>query len=102
MTTSTKTKLRKVVDELGALKAQISNLKKRKAELEEQLLTSGEDEVDGVLFRATVSRYDQKYLDQKKLLETFGQTFIDAYSSTTEVERVNVTSRKTSGTLKAA
>lgn len=43
-----------VVDRLGEVKAEIARLKDLEAELAARLIESGEDAIDGVLFRATV------------------------------------------------
>lgn len=43
-----------VVDRLGEVKAEIARLKELEAELAARLIASGEDAIDGSLFRATV------------------------------------------------
>ena len=43
-----------VVDRLGEVKAEIARLKDLEAELAARLIASGEDAIDGALFRATV------------------------------------------------
>ena len=45
-----------VVDRLGEVKAEIARLKEIEAELAARLIDSGEDAVDGGLFRATIVR----------------------------------------------
>lgn len=45
-----------VVDRLGEVKAEIARLKEVEAQLAARLIESGEDAVDGGLFRATVVR----------------------------------------------
>lgn len=45
-----------VVDRLGEVKAEIARLKEVEAELAARLIDSGEDAVDGGLFRATIVR----------------------------------------------
>ena len=43
-----------VVDRLGEVKAEIARLKEVEAELAARLIASGEKEIDGSLFRATI------------------------------------------------
>lgn len=45
-----------VVDRLGEVKAEIARLKEVEAQLAARLIESGEDAVDGGLFRATIVR----------------------------------------------
>jgi hypothetical protein len=56
-----------VVDQLGAIKAQLSALKKQEEALKAQLLESGYTEVDGSLFRATISTCDVESVDWKSI-----------------------------------
>ena len=52
---TTLTTLSEIVDELGVLKAQISELQDREASLKARLAQSGLPEIDGHLYRCTVS-----------------------------------------------
>jgi hypothetical protein len=55
-----------VVDRLGEVKAEISRLKALEAELAARLVESGETEIDGALFRATiVTTAESSSLDPK-------------------------------------
>ena len=55
-----------VVDRLGNIKAQIAELKAVEANLVALLANTGDDVIDGYLFRATVSKVaDRKSLDPK-------------------------------------
>ena len=49
------TTLSVLVDQLGALKSQIANLTAQEDAIKKQLAASGLSEVDGVLFRSTIS-----------------------------------------------
>jgi len=52
-----------LVDQLGALKARIAELTEQEAELKQELIDSGYTEMEGDLFRATVSTYDTEVRD---------------------------------------
>ena len=55
-----------VVDRLGDIKAQIAELKKVEANLIALIVNSGDDAIDGHLFRATVSQVaERQSLDVK-------------------------------------
>lgn len=55
-----------VVDRLGEVKAEIARLKELEAELAARLIASGEDAIDGSLFRATiVTTAESSSLDPK-------------------------------------
>lgn len=55
-----------VVDRLGEVKAEIARLKEVEADLAKRLIESGEDAIDGSLFRATVVRTaDSTSIDPK-------------------------------------
>lgn len=53
--TSEASTLRRRVDELGNIKARIADLEEQEKELRDRIAASGETEIEGRLFRATVS-----------------------------------------------
>lgn len=57
--------LSRVVDELGALHAQISILQAKADGYKAQLIRSGESEINGKLFRATVSHVTREQFSAK-------------------------------------
>lgn len=58
-----------VVDRLGEVKAEIARLKELEAELAARLVDSGEREIDGSLFRATVVTTADSYSIDPKAAE---------------------------------
>lgn len=91
------TKLANTVDDLGRLKAEIADLEVRKGELEDVLVESGESEIDGRLFRATVSIYDRATIAWKKIAEKLNASRQIIKANTgepTEVITVKVVARK--------
>ena len=84
-----------VVDELGRLRAKIADLKVREEELKTALDESGEEDVDGTLFRATVSRSDVDHVDWKTIAARFkpSKRLVKANTETKERVTVKVTSR---------
>ena len=91
------TKLANTVDDLGRLKAEIADLEVRKGELEDLLVESGESEIDGRLFRATVSIYDRATVAWKKIakkLNASRQLIKANTADPVEVITVKVVARK--------
>ncbi len=56
-----------LVDELGALKAQIAELTAREKEITSLLKAANEPAIDGDLFRATISESERETIDTKAL-----------------------------------
>lgn len=83
-----------VVDELGALKAAIAELDAKEKELKTILAASGYAEVNGELFRATVSLSERTTLDPEKVKALLTKDQVLACSKVTEVTAVRVTARK--------
>ncbi len=91
------TKLANIVDDLGRLKAEIADLEVRKGELEDVLVESGAAEIDGRLFRATVSIYDRATVAWKKIankLNASRQLIKANTADPVEVITVKVVARK--------
>lgn len=88
--------LSKIVDELGLLKAEISDLAEKKADLEKILKDSGKAEVDGKIFRATISRFPRTTVAWKAIAKKLGASrqLITANSSEKDIVTVNTNTRK--------
>ena len=63
------TKLANIADDLGRIKAEIADLTARKRELEDVIIESGETEVEGRLFRVTVSVFERATIAWRKIAE---------------------------------
>lgn len=64
-----------LADEMGALKAQLTKLEKRKKEIVAQLKAAGVHEIEGELFRAVCSDIDDSYgVDWEKIAVKLGAT----------------------------
>ena len=83
----------RIVDELGALKAKISELSKQEEALKEQLKAAGDNEYDGALFRATVSSYVQEKLDMDAVRAKLSPQFIAAHTRQVPCTKVSVVAR---------
>ena len=81
-----------LVDELGALKAQIAELTAREKEITSLLKASNEAAIDGDLFRATVSDSERETLDTKALRRDYPEIAAE-YVKTTHVTTVRVGAR---------
>lgn len=83
-----------IVDELGTLKAAIAELTEKEKELKTLVAASGYAELDGELFRATVSLTERTTLESEKVRALLSPAQIAACSKTTEVTTVRVAARK--------
>lgn len=85
----------KIADELGKVRAEIANLEARQNELKKALLDLGVDEVEGKLFRVTVSKFQVKVVDYKGLIDYLKPkaATVDRFSRVDDRVRVNVVAR---------
>lgn len=86
--------LKAIVDELGTLKAAIADLTEKERELKTIIAGSGYGEIEGELFRATITPSERVTLDSKKVRAILSSAQIKACSHTTEVLTVKVGARK--------
>lgn len=86
----------KVVDNLGLVKAEIAELKKKEKALEKVLKASGLTAVDGDFYRATVSAYTRTSVDYKGIaLKLKASNYmLKAYSKISNVVKVAVKAHK--------
>ncbi len=86
------------VDELGAIKAQISALKAREDELKEELIASGEAEAEGTLFRAAITQTSRTTTDWKAVSQKLepSRQLITAHTTEVSAVVVRVSARQTS------
>lgn len=96
MAITTTKSLIQVVDELGKLRAQIADLTAKEEQLKEALRDSGESEIDGKLFRVTVSRTNVNTVDWKEVANRLNPSnqLVQAHTTTKERITVKVTARK--------
>ena len=85
--------IQRVVDELGHVKAQIANLTKIEAKLKGILIDSGEHEINGEEYRATVSQFTQSRLDMDAVRAKLSPQFIVSHTNEIEVTKVSVVAR---------
>ncbi len=89
------------VDQLGHIKAQIAELEEQEKALRDQVVASGQKEVEGDLFRATVSNSERGGRDaafKAKIEELIEQhlsaQYVRAHTTSTPVTTVKVSARK--------
>ena len=92
--------LQKAVDDLGQIKAAIADLTDQERDLKTFIAASGYAELNGELFRATVSLVESVRLDSEKVRALLSPAQIAAVSKVTESTMVRVTSRKRSTGIK--
>jgi len=86
--------LNNTVDQLGTLLAQKADLDARVSALKAELVESGESVVEGLLFRATVSKSVRKTLNMAKVKAKLSRQFMAANTRETEVNSVRTVARK--------
>ncbi len=89
-----------LVDQLGAIKAELADVKAREDELKAQLIARGLPEAEGALFRATVSQGVRWTLDVERVRAEMGAAWCDQRSKVASVTGVRISAR--TGTRKAA
>lgn len=83
-----------IVDELGELKARIADLTKQETKLKTALVESGYAEIDGSLFRATVTWTERATLDSEAVRAMLTPDQIRICTRVTEIKAVRVAARK--------
>jgi len=83
-----------IVDELGELKARIADLTKQETKLKAALIASGYAEIDGSLFRATVTWTERATLDSEAVRAMLTPDQVKACTRVTEIKAVRVSARK--------
>ncbi len=84
-----------IVDELGALKAQVSDLTKREKALKDEIIRrlDGFGVTEGALFRAAVSTSTTCSLDTKAIREKMPEAWLQAHSKQRETTTVRIGAR---------
>ena len=85
-----------LVDQLGLVKAQVSELQSQESAIKAQLVESGMDAIDGDQYRVTVSHGYRKVLDMKAVKNKLSAQFIRAHTSEVSMVTVRCSARKTS------
>jgi hypothetical protein len=97
-TTRITPKLIKASDDLGVVLAEIAALQEQKGDLQKVLIDSGFSEIDGELFRSTVSHSIRKQVAWKAIATKLGASNqqIAANTSKINIDTVRVVARKAS------
>lgn len=74
-----------LADEFGSLRAQIAELKVRERHLREQILASGEEHIEGDIFRVFTRHSTRKTLDIEAVREELGPQWVSKHSKETEM-----------------
>ena len=84
-----------IVDQLGKLKAQISDLQAKEKELKQQLIESGIEADEGKLFRVTVSRFEKTTINYSEIVKELKpkQSILDKFTRISEQVMVRVTAK---------
>lgn len=86
-------KLARLVDELGALKAQLAELSRREEEIKSTLKATGLAVVEGNLFDASVSTCDREILDRASVEAVLAPEAFKKCLKTSTVTTVRVVAR---------
>lgn len=84
----------RIVDELGALKARIADLTKQESALKAALSSSGYAELEGEIYRATVTWTERASLDAESVRALLTEEQVRQCTRHTEVMSVRVVARK--------
>lgn len=84
----------KLVDRIGALKAQIAPLEKQLKKLQDELKAQGAGRYEGDLYDATVSVSIRETLDMAAARAKLSPQFIAAHTNETEVVTLKVTAKQ--------
>lgn len=88
------TEFKNIVDQLGALKAQIADLTKLEKALVDQIKSSGYAEIDGDLFRAAIVWTERVTLNSDRVREVLSADDVAYCEQKSEVMSVRVSARK--------
>lgn len=88
-----------IVDQLGMLKAQQADLKVKADALIEQLKATGRTEIEGSVFRATISTATRETLDSRKVRAVLTAKQLKAVTVESEVVTLKIAAR--TGEMKA-
>ena len=87
------TEFKNIVDQLGALKAQIADLTKLEKALVDQIKSSGYAEIDGDLFRAAIVWTERVTLNSDRVREVLSADDVAYCEQKSEVMSVRVSAR---------
>jgi hypothetical protein len=88
-----KQNLTALVDELGAVKAEVAELTKRERELKAALIAAGVDTVDGRYFRAAIVRTESTVVNWKEVAKRCSRQLIAAHRTVKQRVEVRVHAR---------
>lgn len=88
-----------IVDNLGAVKAQIANLELKEATLRQKLIDSGMEVIEGKLFRCTVTESERTDYNYAKIIAALPKTpqlqrLMRKYRKASERHTVKVVARR--------
>ena len=86
---------KKLVDEMGEIKAQIAELNQRQSEIKELLSESGEEKIEGKLFCVKITHFTRKSVDTKQLYEDYGfdDDVLSEYTTEDDQTRLTISHR---------
>jgi len=90
-----------IADQFGALKAEIADLEAREKLLRDELVRRGAPEIDGALFRVTVSESVRWTLNTAAVKAEMGAAWYDAHCRQSMVTTVAVKARGSASKLAA-
>jgi hypothetical protein len=93
MKTGSSVQFSQIVDRLGRLQAQITDLEQEEKALKAHLVQRGDGAYEGTLFRATVTSSTRDRLDMCAVRAKLSPQFISAHTATTPYTVVKVVAR---------
>ncbi len=88
--------IQRLVDELGAVKAEKARIEERESAIKSQLIKKGVTPVEGDYYRATVVTSNRTYIDWKEIAAKLepSRQLVTAHTTEKEVVSVRCTARK--------
>jgi type II secretory pathway component PulM len=89
-------RIKKLVDELGTVRASLATLKDSEAEIRTLLIDAGVDVAEGELFRATISRSTRELVDWQKIAKRLkaSRQLVNAHTTKTPITIVRTSTRR--------
>jgi hypothetical protein len=82
-----------LVDQLGHVKAEASEIKAREDALKAELIARGVESAEGMLFRASISQATRWTLDAERIKAEMGELWAVAHSKVSAVTSVRLSAR---------
>lgn len=88
------TKNRRLVDQLGDIRSEITDLEKKADKIREEILAQGEAALDGDDYQGAIKAFERESLDSKAIIAWYGRQELERFLKVTQVTTLYVKRRK--------